>query len=246
MPCPSHPPSLEHSNYAWRREQVMKNFYITRHNFPKDILLNVVTNSAAEPRYNSAHSLSISGSKWPLNMVKHWPEHSDRGVWIPAMAFRESLARLWCTAYEIVCPTAFQTLSSASSFRTSSLNKRVILLRTTTTRQITVTQSHTLRSIFCGTAYGRDSVKLISHQVTYIQPHYMDPYISRIVLLGVVANIFTGSCRLSDTNGRPCLVAVTYSVPHFTASDYRVTRKTAVQLSGFIFWPTNWKLENDI
>jgi hypothetical protein len=24
MPCPSHPPWLDHSNYAWRRAQVMK------------------------------------------------------------------------------------------------------------------------------------------------------------------------------------------------------------------------------
>jgi hypothetical protein len=24
MPCPSHPPSLDHSNYTWRRVQVMK------------------------------------------------------------------------------------------------------------------------------------------------------------------------------------------------------------------------------
>jgi hypothetical protein len=24
MPCPSHPPRLDHSNYAWRRVQAMK------------------------------------------------------------------------------------------------------------------------------------------------------------------------------------------------------------------------------
>jgi hypothetical protein len=24
MPCPSHPPWLDHSNYAWRRVQAMK------------------------------------------------------------------------------------------------------------------------------------------------------------------------------------------------------------------------------
>jgi hypothetical protein len=24
MPCPSHPPWLDHSNYTWRRVQVMK------------------------------------------------------------------------------------------------------------------------------------------------------------------------------------------------------------------------------
>jgi hypothetical protein len=24
MPCPSHPPWIDHSNYTWRREQVKK------------------------------------------------------------------------------------------------------------------------------------------------------------------------------------------------------------------------------
>jgi hypothetical protein len=28
MPCPSHPPWLDHSNYTWRRVQVMKQMYL--------------------------------------------------------------------------------------------------------------------------------------------------------------------------------------------------------------------------
>jgi hypothetical protein len=28
--CPPHPPRLDHSNYTWRRVQVMKLFFITR------------------------------------------------------------------------------------------------------------------------------------------------------------------------------------------------------------------------
>jgi hypothetical protein len=28
MPCPSHPPWLHHSNYAWRRVQVMRGFWL--------------------------------------------------------------------------------------------------------------------------------------------------------------------------------------------------------------------------
>jgi hypothetical protein len=39
-PCPSHPPRLDHSTYAWKRAQVMKNLYcVTRRNVPNDRVL---------------------------------------------------------------------------------------------------------------------------------------------------------------------------------------------------------------
>jgi hypothetical protein len=31
MPCPSHPPWLDHSNYVWRGVQVLKTFFNSAH-----------------------------------------------------------------------------------------------------------------------------------------------------------------------------------------------------------------------
>jgi hypothetical protein len=54
MPCPSHPSSLDHSNYTWRRVQVMKLLIMQ---FSPTAIANIKSVQTAGFSYNCNESL---------------------------------------------------------------------------------------------------------------------------------------------------------------------------------------------
>jgi hypothetical protein len=67
MPCPSHPPSLDHSNYTWRRVQVMKLLIVQ---FPQ----TTVTSSLFGP--NILLSTLPSNTLSLCSSLKNWDQDS--------------------------------------------------------------------------------------------------------------------------------------------------------------------------
>jgi hypothetical protein len=80
MPCPSHPPSLDHSNYTWRRVQVMKllitpvtSAYSSKRSHPAAHVCTVQVSSHQSPTQRPsprAGYASLRGSSRPKNSGK--------------------------------------------------------------------------------------------------------------------------------------------------------------------------------
>jgi hypothetical protein len=81
MPCPSHPPSLDYSNYTWRRIQVMKLLIMqsspTSRHFGPNILLNTLFSntlslcSYREVRDKVSHSYRTTGKNINIKSNLH-------------------------------------------------------------------------------------------------------------------------------------------------------------------------------
>jgi hypothetical protein len=73
MPCPSHPPWLDHSNYTWRRVQVMK--------FLTSLLLDGGEWSPSRPgRFTSPWKIDQGANSWVGGWVDPQSRSGRRGV----------------------------------------------------------------------------------------------------------------------------------------------------------------------